>query len=99
MGVITLLFGLRTYQTMYLGEVVYIFDRGLREAFEDIMFVGAFFMGLPMEFGITSDPFWGFGFMFGLRCIYICFCGIEGTILGFARSQFYSGLWHGWVRL
>ncbi|GKD55182.1 hypothetical protein Tco_1288569, partial [Tanacetum coccineum] len=59
MGVAKLLFGLRTCQPMYIGEVVSIFDNGLRRAIEAIMVCGGPFFGdfqwrlasLPIRFG------------------------------------------------
>ncbi|XP_035834198.1 uncharacterized protein LOC118482693 [Helianthus annuus] len=56
MGVAKLLFGLRTCQPSYVGEAVSVFDKGLRNAIEDIVVCrGAFFWGPTME-GALDNP-------------------------------------------
>jgi hypothetical protein len=45
MGVAKLLFGLRTCQPLFVENVVSCFDKGLREAIEDIVVCGGLFLG------------------------------------------------------
>ncbi|GJX53998.1 putative reverse transcriptase domain-containing protein [Tanacetum coccineum] len=53
MGIAKLLFGLRTCQPMYIGEVVSIFDNGLRRAIEAI--VGCSIDGADSDYGYALD--------------------------------------------
>ncbi|KAK9052651.1 hypothetical protein SSX86_029281 [Deinandra increscens subsp. villosa] len=55
MGVAKLLFGLRTCQPMFVGEAVSIFDKGLREAIEDIVVCGGPFFG-DLQWRLASLP-------------------------------------------
>ncbi|GJV06054.1 hypothetical protein Tco_1343710 [Tanacetum coccineum] len=54
MGVTKLLFGLRTCQPMYIGEVVSIFDNGLRRAIEAIVSVGVSFDLSPRQKAVVE---------------------------------------------
>jgi len=55
MGVGKLLFGLRTCQPIYVGEAVSVFDKGLREAIEDIVVCGGPFFG-DLQWRLASLP-------------------------------------------
>ncbi|KAK9080544.1 hypothetical protein SSX86_000302 [Deinandra increscens subsp. villosa] len=55
MGVAKLLFGLRTCQPTHVGEAVSVFDKGLREAIEDIVVCGGAFFG-DLQWRLASLP-------------------------------------------
>ncbi|KAK9048234.1 hypothetical protein SSX86_016863 [Deinandra increscens subsp. villosa] len=55
MGVAKLLFGLRTCQPTHVGDAVSIFDKGLREAIEDIVVCGGAFFG-DLQWRLASLP-------------------------------------------
>ncbi|MFS7914916.1 hypothetical protein Hanom_Chr02g00159161 [Helianthus anomalus] len=55
MGVAKLLFGLRTCQPSYVGGVVSVFDKGLRNAINDIVVCGGAFFG-DLQWRLTSLP-------------------------------------------
>ncbi|KAJ0898260.1 hypothetical protein HanRHA438_Chr08g0354831 [Helianthus annuus] len=55
MGVAKLLFGLRTCQPFFVGEVVSVFDKGLRNAIENIVFCGGAFFG-DLQWRLASLP-------------------------------------------
>ncbi|KAJ0535373.1 putative exostosin [Helianthus annuus] len=69
MGVAKLLFGLRTCQPSLVGGAVFVFDEGLRGALEDIV-------------GFSPDPVRRFRDLYGRGCLFICFRGFKGPILG-----------------
>ncbi|KAJ0542228.1 putative reverse transcriptase domain, exostosin [Helianthus annuus] len=55
MGVAKLLFGLRTCQPSFVGEVVSVFDKGLRNAIENIVVCGGAFFG-DLQWRLASLP-------------------------------------------
>ncbi|KAJ0935387.1 putative exostosin [Helianthus annuus] len=62
MGVAKLLFGLRMCQPSYVGEAVSVFDKGLRNAIEDIVVCGGAFLGdLQWRLSSLSTRFGGLG--------------------------------------
>ncbi|GJR34773.1 hypothetical protein Tco_1210457 [Tanacetum coccineum] len=86
MGIFKLFIGLRTCQPVHMEEATLFFDKGLRGSIENIVVCGGLFFG-DLQWRLASLPIHLGGVVLGKSSFFLCFCGIEGPILGVTRPH------------